>query len=432
MKKIRFRLLCAGRKPLGRACRTIWQMLRGMPCAGGTCSAPAAVKCRTRPPQLSYAAGMLFILLAVGTVLLSGCSQSEPKSQNNIQQDLKKVRSMELSYAKGFAVDYYEGGYTLLTIEDKQRFLLVPEGKEIPGKLDKDITPIQQPIERIYLCASSAMNLFVGLEALDCITLSGTKEEGWYVEEAARAMRDGKIAYAGKYNAPDYELILSRDCQLAVQSQMIYHTPEVKEELESFGIPVLVDASSAEEEPLGRTEWIKLYGALTGKEEKAERLFEKQKEAFEQSVAEERINQSVAVFYITSNGTVSVRKPGDYIPKLVEYAGGTYAITSVPEEDSGTSTMNMQMEQFYAEAKDADYLIYNSTISGELHSIDELLAQNGLLADFRAVKNGNVFCLMKNLYQESLQMGLLAKDIHLMLTKEEAADHEFTFLYRLR
>lgn len=32
---------------------------------------------------------------------------------------------------------------------------------------------------------------------------------------------------------------------------MIYHTPEVKEELESFGIPVLVERSSYERPPPG-------------------------------------------------------------------------------------------------------------------------------------------------------------------------------------
>lgn len=59
----------------------------------------------------------------------------------------------------------------------------------------------------------------------------------------------GKIAYAGKYSAPDYEKILSSDCGLAVESTMIYHTPEVKEQLERLGIPVLVERSSYEGHP---------------------------------------------------------------------------------------------------------------------------------------------------------------------------------------
>ena len=52
-------------------------------------------------------------------------------------------------------------------------------------------------------------------------------------------MDAGKILYAGKYNAPDFERILSSSCGLAVESTMINHVPEVREKLEELGIPVL-------------------------------------------------------------------------------------------------------------------------------------------------------------------------------------------------
>ena len=57
---------------------------------------------------------------------------------------------------------------------------------------------------------------------------------------------------------------VEQNCGLAIENTMISHTPEVKEQLEKFGIHVLVDYSSYEPEPLGRTEWVKLYGLLTG------------------------------------------------------------------------------------------------------------------------------------------------------------------------
>ena len=75
-------------------------------------------------------------------------------------------------------------------------------------------------------------------------------------------MEQGDIIYAGKYNAPDYELILSGGCDFVIENMMIMHTPEVKEKLENFGIPVMVDRASYEEHPLGRCEWVKLYGVL--------------------------------------------------------------------------------------------------------------------------------------------------------------------------
>ena len=59
-------------------------------------------------------------------------------------------------------------------------------------------------------------------------------------------MDNGSILYAGKYSAPDYEQILDTGCNCSIQSTMIYHSPEIKENLEKFGIPVLVDHSSYE------------------------------------------------------------------------------------------------------------------------------------------------------------------------------------------
>lgn len=377
------------------------------------------------------------VILFILCVILAGIcffwwstSEKNQVSDQTWNED-NSIGELHLDYAEEFSAEYYEGGYTLIEIGGKDKFLLIPEGKEVPEGLDENITPIRQPLGNIYLCATATMNMFVELDALDTIRLSGTKEEGWYIDEAKKAMAEGNILYAGKYSAPDYESILNNHCQLAIESQMIYHTPEVKEELEEFGIPVLVDCSSREEEPLGRAEWIKLYGILTGKEEVAEHLFKEQKTAFESAIEGENTGKTVAFFYFTSNNLVCVRKPSDYVSKLIQYAGGRYILEGNDEEESSTSTMNMQLEEFYAKAKDADYLIYNSTIAGELESMDQLLEQSELLKDFRAVKNHNVWCIRKNLYQESMQMGNLAKDIHLMLTKKGAKDEDFTFLYKV-
>ena len=90
-------------------------------------------------------------------------------------------------------------------------------------------------------------------------------------------MENGSILYAGKYSEPDYERIVSEGCGLAIENTMILHSPEVKEKLESFGIPVLVDHSSYEAHPLGRTEWIRLYGVLTGKEKRRKRHLQSRK-----------------------------------------------------------------------------------------------------------------------------------------------------------
>lgn len=372
------------------------------------------------------------LVLALSFLLLAGCGQGSPKEQEKsreISSSLTYQDSMELLYAKEFSVDYYEGGYSLVTIKGSSRYLVIPEGKEAPADLVEDVVPLYQPLDRIYLVASAVMDMFISMDALDVLRFTGTKAEGWYLPEAKEAVESGEILYAGKYSAPDYEKILAEGCNLAIENTMIYHTPEVKEQLEKFGIPVMVDYSSYETEPLARTEWVKLYGLLTGREEEAEAAFQGQQEAFASIGGAEKTGKTVAFFYITSNGEVNVRKSSDYLPKMIEMAGGSYIFSDLRDgEDTASSTVTMQMEEFYAAAREADYLIYNSTIDGELSSVEELFGKSELLKNFKAVKDGRVYCTTRNLYQSSMELGTMIADIHGMLSGEEES---LTYLYRL-
>lgn len=373
-------------------------------------------------------------------VVLSACGKTQTDKTDventripvdeSISPELIYEGRDELSYAEGFAVDRYEGGYQLISISDGSRFLTVPENREIPEELESDINVIKQPIDHIYLVATASMDMFRALEGIDRISLSGTDADGWYIDEAKRAIEAGDILYAGKYSEPDYELILSEGCRLAIESTMITHAPEVQEQLERLGIPVLVDHASYESHPLGRVEWIKLYGVLLGKEELAVELFAQQEAVLSQieNAEDAYTGKTVAFFYITTNGAAHVRKTSDYIPKIIELAGGTYIFDNLGDAASKSSSMTMQMEEFYAAAKDADYLIYNSSIDGEMHSVDELLAKSALLQDFKAVQEGKVWCTTKNLYQESMSIGGLIADIHAILTE---SGEQTQYLYRL-
>lgn len=358
--------------------------------------------------------------------------------------ELTQTGSMDLSYADQFSVTYYgEENYALVIIGEDEKFLVVPEGEPVPEDLPEDITPLLQPLTNMYLAATSAMDFFCHLDAVDQITLSGTDRSGWYLEEPKKALEEGTMEYAGKYSAPDYERIVDKSCSLAIESTMIYHCPQVKEQLENLGVPVLVERSSYEADPLGRMEWIKLYGVLTGKEQLAEELFEKEIKELENVSVQadegqehsDQTNQgkTVAFFYITSKGSANVRKPGDYVAKMITMAGGTYVPQSAEkEEENALSTMNMEMEAFYAKAKDADYIIYNSTIDGELTTMDEFLAKSPLLADFKAVKEGHVWCTGKNLFQETMGLGNMIQDIHRMLTEETPDEGQMHYIHQLK
>lgn len=372
---------------------------------------------------------LLLALCACGQQDAASPEQPEPEECALSWDALAWGSPMELDYAQQFAVDYAQG-YTRLAI-DGSVYLLVPQDAGIPAGLPEEVTVLRRPVQNIYMQATAAMDSFVQLDALDAVTLSGTKADGWYIPEARRAMEEGRLTYAGKYSAPDYELIVSQNCGLALESTMILHNPEVKEQLERFGIPVLVERSSYESHPLGRMEWIKLYGALMGKEAEAEAFFDSQLARLAPVLEQESTGKTVAFFYITSNGMASVRKPGDYISKAIELAGGVYVFHGLAGEENALSTMNMQMESFYSGAKDADILIYNSAIDANLTEIAELVAKSEPLADFKAVQEGNVWCTGKSMFQEALGVGDMILDINAILTQENPSDEDLNYLHRL-
>ncbi len=343
---------------------------------------------------------------------------------------LKYEKKMDFTYVECIGIYYYEGGYKFFDVYDSGQYLLIPEGGEIPSNLDKKVTVIQAPAQNIYMAATATMALVNAIGGLDCVGFSSLKASDWYVQDAQDAMNAGDIVFAGKYSEPDYELLLSGGCDLAVESTMILHTPKVQEMIENMGIPVFIDRSSYESHPLARSEWAKVYGALLNREEEAEHFFAQQNQVMEDLEDFENTGKTVAFFSVNSDGSVVVRRQEDSVPKMIELAGGRYVLNGVSViQESKRSSVTMTMEEFYADAIDADYLVYNSTIQAPIGSINDLLAKSPLFGDFKAVKEGNVWCADKYLYQATDIVGQLIRDFNHMLTDGDAS--QMTFLKKI-
>lgn len=365
------------------------------------------------------------LLAALLLLAFTGCaanpaqpeSTSSPAQIDETQADFQVESVYPLEYAKEFTVDECTGGTKLITIQNA-RYLIVPENGTVPNGLSENITVLQKPLKNVYLVSTSSMDPILKIDALSAVTLSGTSAENWYLPEAKEAMENGEISYAGKYSVPDYELIVSANCGLAIENTMIYHTPEVKEQLEKFGIPVLVERSSYESDPLARMEWVKLYGILFDKEAEAETFFNEQVQRIQPLLEQDATGKTAAFFSVTSNNLVTVRKSNDYVAKMMGMAGGEYVFSDLSDNGNNLATINLSLEEFYAGAKDADVLIYNSTIEGKIETTEQLLSKCPMLADFKAVQNGNVWCTTQSLFQESMELPDLILDMNRVFTAE--------------
>ena len=372
---------------------------------------------------------VIVLISIVVTMLFSGCGNSDanPAGNGGVNgeiEGLTYVESVKLDYAEGFAIDRYEDGYFFLDIFEDGKYLIVPEGKEAPEGLADNIRVIHQPLENVYLAATAVMALFDSIDAMDHITMTSIKESEWTIDNAVKAMKEGRITYAGKYSEPDYELILEKNCDMAIESTMIYHTPEVKEMLEELGIMVFVDRSSFESNPMGRTEWSKVYGALTGKLDEATAYFESCKKVISELSDFENTEKSAAFFYITTDGKAVVRSSTDYVPAMINMAGGRYSFDGVVDEDGKTS-VSMTMESFYEKARDADYIIYNASIDTTVKSVNDLIAKDPIFAEFKAVKEGKCYSTGSNMYQRTDVISNMIMDFHKVFTGEDDENLEF-------
>ena len=358
----------------------------------------------------------------------------------------EKTRAAKSGSKQG--VDQKNGHFTARASEANSA------NKEKKGDVLK-LTVLQQPLTTTYVAASAVMAPLCDLGAVSQIRFSGLREEGWYVDEARAAMKAGSMFFAGRYSEPDYETLLREGCDLALESTMIYRSPEVIEKLNALGIPVYIDYSSYEPHVLGRLEWVRVYGALFGHEERAQQWYasesdriraiqkdaEKSIEKSETIISKDSKNKSsatqvssgsagtdmtadqrptVVYFYVNASGQIQVRQPNDYISELLELAGARYLAPDMSRlSGSRKSNVTVSLEDFYSSCRDADYLIYSATLDRPLSSIQELLGKNALFADFKAVKEGHVYTTDKDFYQLSDRMADFAEDVRRMLQDQD-------------
>lgn len=347
--------------------------------------------------------------------------------EENYDGKLVFDHTMELQYAKCFSVDYYKGGYKIAKTSDGTTMLIVPEGMSVPADTPKDAIVMQQPVSNLLVSSTPVTSLVNAIGALEAISLTTYDVDSWYIDEVKAAMNAGKLTYIGEHKEPDYEKITTADTKVAFWSTML--TEEVAAQLEQLGIDVVLDQSVDEAHPLARVEWAKLYGAIFNCEEKAETVFNTQVSYIDEIAKLEETGKTVAIFYITSKGKLYARNADDYMAKMVDLAGGEYALSDVGIGETGTK--NMEMEAFYDKAKDADYIIYVWSLGGKPNNLNDFLSRSDILADMKAVKEGNVWCTTPDYFQISDTIGAMINDIHLMFEADDNID-TLTYLKRLK
>ena len=171
------------------------------------------------------------------------------------------------------------------------KYLIVPEGVELPAGLDKKAIIIRLPKTSVYVSSDEAATDFESLGLLDLIKATGVTEDTCKNEALKALLKDKKVISAGTLADLNYTELLKAKVDLVIgagddlfskktdndKAAKEYQEQYTKlsERLALLDIPMLIDRSADEKNPKGQLEWLKLYGVLFGKEDEADSLIAK-------------------------------------------------------------------------------------------------------------------------------------------------------------
>lgn len=294
-----------------------------------------------------------------------------------------------LRYAKGFTVQRYDH-YTAVEIPDPwdsarvlQRYLLVDRTRPVPAGLPKG-TVVKVPARQVVVYTSVHAAILDQLGEIGQVV--GVCEPRYMDTPAIQeGVASGRIADLGEATSPDIERMIELGAELIIASpfQNSSYGPA-----EKIGIPILEAADYMESLPLGRTEWVRLYGLLFGKEAVADSIFratEQRYLALKALAAD--VSRRPSVLTEKRFGSTWFLPAGDsYMAHLYKDAGGNYLFDDLP----GAGSVPWAFESVFDRAIHADvwFVKYNS--ASDL-SYAGLQAEYAPYARFDAFRNRRIY-----------------------------------------
>lgn len=306
---------------------------------------------------------------------------------------------------------------------------------------NSDYNPDFDPSRKIYvpvrsiICMSTthlAMIKALGRES----TIVGVSGSGYvYDTYISDRINDGLINDIGYDSGINSELIIKSSPDLVmiygIGSESAAYTAKINE----LGTKVIYNADYLETDPLGKAEWIKVFGALFCEEEMADSLFSEIKADYnrlKEYISANSASKPSVMLGLPFRDTWYISPGNSYISRLVRDAGGTY----LWENTESSVSMPYGLENVYIQSLNADFWLN----PGSVLSKDEIISLDPRLGSVPPFINGMIFNNNKRLnkqggndYWESgaLNPHLILKDIASILHPGLFPDHELVYYRKI-
>ena len=299
------------------------------------------------------------------------------------------LSSDSIQYAQGFTVQRFDT-YIMVEVRDPwdstrllQRYLLVDRTKSVPGGLPKG-TIVKVPVKDIVIYTSVHAAIIDQLHETDKVI--GVCEPRYMDTPAIQeGIQAGRIADLGEATSPNIEKMIEIGAELVIASpfQNSSYGP-----VEKIGIPIIEGADYMEAFPLGRTEWIRFYGLLFGKEEMADSIFKETEQAYlSLKDLTANIDNRPTVLSEKKFGSSWYVPSGDsYMAHLIEDARADYMFKDLP----GAGSTPLAFETVFDKAIHADIWLVKYNQSSEM-TYNDLRSEYTPYENFDAFKKKRIY-----------------------------------------
>jgi iron complex transport system substrate-binding protein len=296
-----------------------------------------------------------------------------------------------IKYAERFELNKTDS-CTILTIYDpwqgagdiRHIYYLIKEGSGLNLKIDSSHI-INVPVRRIICMSTTHLAMIKALkEANSIVGVSGS--EFIYDKEIYRRISEGLVSDIGYEAGMNNELIIRTRPDIVMMYGIGGETAGYTGKITELGIKVMFNADYLETDPLGKAEWIKMFGALYCREERADTIFSDISVSYEQIkmfIRENADKKPSVLLGLPFRDTWFISPGNSYISRLIKDAGGSY----LWEDTESEVSMPFGLENVFMQSLKADYWLN----TGAITSKNEILSLDPRLGSIPPFISGNLY-----------------------------------------
>lgn len=303
------------------------------------------------------------------------CKQT-PKKEN-----VSPKTTSTTKYAKGFEIQQ-DGNNKKLII--KSPYPNATETFEYIFSTDETPNTIQIPIQKLVVTSTTHIPM---LELLNEETsLVGFPHTKYVSSTKTRKLIDnGSIKEIGQEANLNTEVLLDLQPNIVVGFSMQKINKSLNF-IEQNGIPVILNGDWLEETPLGRAEWIKVFGLLFNKDQQADSLFKTIEQDYlsaKELAKKATLKPTVLSGAIMQKNSWNLPAGKSFVAQFLKDANCNY----LWKNTKGKGSLQVSFESVLDKAQNTDYWI----APGYFTSKKQMLQNNKNYQQFLAFKNNKIF-----------------------------------------